>query len=93
MLFNIARDPHEQCDQKALLPEICGEGARKLLDWQETMMESSQSPIDPMWTVMQEGGPYHTVGELSGYVRRLEATGRADKAAQLRGRYRCQSAD
>ena len=93
MLFNLARDPHEQCDQKALFPEICGEGARKLLAWQETMMESSPSPIDPMWTVMQEGGPYHTVGELPGYVRRLEATGRADKAAQLRGRYRCQSAE
>ena len=56
-------------------------------------MERSPSPIDPMWTVMQEGGPYHTVGELPGYVRRLEATGRADKAAQLRGRYRCQSAE
>lgn len=93
MLFNLARDPHEQCDQKALFPEICGEGARKLLAWQETMMESSPSPIDPMWTVMQEGGPYHTVGELPGYVRRLETTGRADKAAQLRGRYRCQSAE
>ena len=48
MLFNLARDPHEQCDQKALFPEICGEGARKLLAWQETMMERSPSPIDPM---------------------------------------------
>jgi choline-sulfatase len=43
--------------------------------------------VDPLWTVMREGGPYHTRGRLPGYLVHLEATGRADGAAALRREY------
>ena len=36
---------------------------------------------------MQEGGPYHTRGHLEDYLKRLEATGRADGAQKLREKY------
>ena len=54
-----------------------------LLDWQEDMMLTSDSPVDPMWTVMHEGGPYHTVNEKDGYVRRLMETGRTEAGRAL----------
>ena len=87
MLFNLAEDPYEQHDVKLLYPEICAQGAKIILDWQEAQMLSSDSPTDPMWTVIQEGGPYHTWGHLESYCQRLENTGRAEGARQLRERY------
>ncbi len=83
MLFNLASDPHEQNDVKDAHPEICARAARMLLDWQEEMMLLSDYPVDPMWTVMHEGGPYHTVGEKDGYVRRLMETGREEAGRAL----------
>ena len=47
----------------------------------------SDSQIDPLWTVMREGGPYHTQGHLAEYLKRLEATGRSEGARKLRERY------
>lgn len=87
MLFHLASDPHEQRDVKVEHPDICGEGARILLSWQEAQMKTSPSTIDPMWTVYHENGPYHTWGHLDSYCQRLEATGRADGAAKLRERH------
>lgn len=83
MLFNLADDPHEQRDVKAEHPDICAQAAKMLLDWQEDMMLTSESPVDPMWTVMHESGPYHTVGEKDGYVRRLMETGREEAGRRL----------
>lgn len=88
MLFNLAEDPHEQHDVKDAHPERCAQGAKIILDWQEDQMLTSQSAIDPMWTVMREGGPYHTWGHLEEYCQRLEKTGRAEGAALLRERHR-----
>ena len=58
-----------------------------ILDWQEEQMLCSDSQIDPMWTVIHEGGPQHTRGKLADYLVRLEATGRAEGAAILRERH------
>ena len=87
MLFNIKADPHEQQDVKELHPEICLQGAKIILEWQEEQMKKSASPIDPMYTVLHEGGPYHTRGYLDTYIKRLEDTGRTAGAAALRKKY------
>lgn len=87
MLFNLKEDPHEQHDVKEKYPQLCAVGAKIILDWQEAQMKKSDSTIDPMWTVMKEGGPAHARGELPAYLRRLEQTGRAQGAQRLREKY------
>ncbi len=88
MLFNVKDDPHEQHDVKAEHPNLCAQGAKIILDWQEEQMKKSSSPIDPMWTVMREGGPYHTWGHLEEYVQRLRETGREAGAEEVLKRYK-----
>ncbi len=87
MLFNVKDDPHEQRDCKGEYPELCEKGAKLILDWHDEQMLKSDSQVDPLWTVLREGGPYHTVGHLEDYLKRLEATGRADGARKLREEY------
>ena len=88
MLFNIKDDPYEQHDVKAQHPDICAKGAKIILDWQEENMKRSHTGVDPMWTVVNEGGPYHAnIRDLPNYLKRLENSGRADSAAELRKRY------
>ena len=88
MLFNIADDPHEQEDVKELYPEVCQKGAKYILDWHDDMMLSSDSVIDPLWTVLSEGGPHHAREcNLPEYLKRLEETGRKDGADRLRKKY------
>ena len=50
----------------------------------------SQSQIEPLWTVMKEGGPFHTDGCLEFYLKRLDATGRKEGADKLRAKYHCE---
>ncbi len=87
MLFHVETDPHEQHNLAGERPDICHQGAHRLLEWQEQQMRTSSSPIDPLWTVMREGGPFHTRGHLNAYLQRLEQTGRADGARALRERH------
>ena len=90
MLFNLADDPHETHDLAEELPELCSKAARLLLGWQEEMMLTAPGIYDPMWTVMQEGGPYHARGHLDAYLLRLDATGRKAGADALRRKYKKQ---
>lgn len=83
MLFNVKDDPHELRNLKDTHPEKCAEGARLILEWMDDMMLTSESTIDPMWTVMKEGGPYHTTGWKENYVKRLYETGREEAAKAL----------
>lgn len=85
MLFDPARDPHEQRDLAAAEPEAVREGAALLEAWHAEMMRTATHPVDPMWTVLREGGPYHCRGELQKYLVRLRATGRATWADRLAG--------
>lgn len=87
MLFNVKADPHEQHDVKDQHPDLCAQGAKLILDWHDEQMLKSDSQIDPLWTVMREGGPYHTLGHLDAYIQRLEETGRAEGARKLREKY------
>lgn len=83
MLYDLANDPHELHDLAAERPEIVNEGLRLLEAWQAEMMASSDSDIDPLWTVMREGGPFHTRGFIQAYAERLRVSGRAHHAEAM----------
>ncbi len=83
MLYNVKEDYHETKNVAAEHPEICDRAAHMLLDWFDDCMKSSRQPIDPMQTVLREGGPYHTRGHLKEYCEFLRKTDRADEAESL----------
>jgi arylsulfatase A-like enzyme len=83
MLFDVEADPHEQHDVAARHPDVVGEAARLLLDWEAKSMSRSPAGVDPLWTVMAEGGGYYTRDRLEAYLQRLVDTGRGDCAKRL----------
>ncbi len=86
MLFDLKNDPHEQHDLAAKRPEVLAKAMTMLDTWLGDMMRTATHPIDPMWTVLQEGGPLHTRGNLPKYLERLRATNRekwADVLAKM----------
>ncbi|NSW55963.1 MAG: sulfatase [Armatimonadetes bacterium] len=87
MLFNIEDDPHEVNDLAQKRPDVCDQAARIMLNWHEDMMMQMPDAIDPLWTVMREGGPLHSRGHLDAYCERLAATGRGQHVAELRRRH------
>ncbi len=90
MLFDLAADPEEQMDLADSNPAICAESARKLMNWHDDMMATQPRGFyhDPLRLVMHEGGPMHApLACLPAYCRRLEATGRASGAEDLRRKY------
>ncbi|MHC5056028.1 MAG: sulfatase [Planctomycetota bacterium] len=87
MLYNINEDPHEQRDLASERPEVCGDLARVLERWHAEMMASSTSKVDPLRTVLDEGGPFHANGQLPRYCERLEATERGWAVEKLKARH------
>jgi arylsulfatase A-like enzyme len=87
MLFNIKEDPHQTNNLAKSYPELCAKGAKIILDWEYDMMKSSSTNVDPMWTVMREGGPLHSRGELTSYVERLKQTDRGEFVEELLEKY------
>ena len=58
-----------------------------MLTWQEDMMREMPDAVDPLWTVMREGGPVHSKGQLAKYLERLQQTGRGQHVEALRRRH------
>ncbi|WP_130859892.1 sulfatase family protein [Gracilibacillus phocaeensis] len=87
MLFNVEEDPHETNNLVDQRPEIVAKGLRLLDEWVAEQMAISDSPTDPMWSVIQEGGPYHTRGNLHSYVEKLQKQGRHEAANRLLSRH------
>ncbi|MEM9791246.1 MAG: hypothetical protein AAF842_12680, partial [Planctomycetota bacterium] len=103
MLFNLVDDPHEQVDVAEQHPDACAKAAWRLSRWHDTNMQKMaqfcSDVVDPLWTVVKEGGPFHAnlidergqpgpnIGGLPTYLKRLEDTGRADGAATLRAKH------
>ena len=86
MLFNLGDDPHEQHNLAEARPEIVHRAMAMLEEWYRDMALISTQDVDPMMTVLREGGAFHTRGRLPAYIERLRATGRgqhADHLAQL----------
>lgn len=100
MLYNLETDAMEQHNVASEHPEVCDRAAALYLQWHSEQMlkmaKVSNDVVDPMWTVIREGGPFHAgfghqaqpgVEGLTRYIKRLEATGREDGAAALRQKY------
>jgi arylsulfatase A-like enzyme len=83
LLFDVADDPHEQIDLAPQRPDLVARAMELLDEWHGEMMRTASHPQDPMWTVLQEGGPLHTRGQLPKYLERLRETGRASWAERL----------
>jgi arylsulfatase A-like enzyme len=87
MLFNIENDPHEQTDVARENQEICREAAYRLLEWHDEMMAKRRDDVDPLWTTIREGGPFHARGHLKEYIERLEQTGRTEGIEELKRKH------
>ncbi len=99
MLFDLEADPHEQNNVASEHPDVCREGNWRLSRWHDEQMwkmsQTATDVVDPLWTVVREGGPFHALHKkidtghspLPKYLERLEKTGRSDGAAALREKY------
>lgn len=86
-LYDLKNDYHEQHNLAEEKPELCAKACRYLVDWEQEMMKKGDSDVDPLWTVMKEGGPYHAKGNLAKYYERLKQTGREEGAEKLKEMY------
>ena len=87
MLFNLSDDPHQQQNLASQQADLVDHAMGLLVDWQHEMVVTSRYVVDPMLTVLREGGPFHTCGELPAYLERLQASGRAHHARALAERH------
>ncbi len=79
MLFDLEQDPHEQNNLATENPDLVKEAVYRLSHWHERMMKSQPGhcPIDPLWKVIEEGGPTHAKDWFNkNYSQRLRETGR-----------------
>jgi arylsulfatase A-like enzyme len=87
MVWDLGADPHEQHDLAPERPDLVERGMSLLTQWYDEMALTSRHNVDPMMTVLREGGPYHCRGMLRNYLARLRATGRAEHAERLAQRH------
>ena len=83
MLFDVARDPHEQENLAGKHSDIVEAALSRLNEWQTRAMLNSGAGVDPLWTVIAEGGGWHARDRLPSYLERLRATERSDWADRL----------
>lgn len=87
MLFDIENDPHQQENLAAERKDICQAAVSKYLDWHDEMMLTMDDDIDPMWTVIREGGPGHARGCLKKYCEHLQKTNRGWAIEELKKKH------
>ena len=87
MLFDVRQDPHLLNDLTAEKPEVVNECLAILEQWHAGMMATSTETVDPLQTVLNEGGPFHTRSALRSYCEHLRQTGRAHHAESLMARH------
>ncbi len=87
MLFNVKEDPHEQHNLAEEKPELVNTAMAMLAEWQAQMARTATHHRDPMLTVLGEGGPHHTRGELPAYIKRLRQTDRSYWADHLAAKH------
>ena len=86
MLFDLADDPYEQHNLAPDSPDAVGHALGLLHEWKEEAMSRSAHGIDPMWSVLHEGGPWHSRVDVAWYLDRLRATGRGQWADRFEAR-------
>jgi len=87
MLYNLRADPHELHDLSNERPDLLKEAVYLLNDWHDDMMSTMNFDVDPLRTVLKEGGPTHAKGQLKDYTEWLVQTGRGDAVPELRNRH------
>lgn len=87
MLFDVESDPHLLNDLADEKPAVVNECLAILESWHNEMMATSTQPVDPLQTVLREGGPFHTRSALESYCKHLRETGRAHHAESLMARH------
>jgi arylsulfatase A-like enzyme len=83
MLFDLITDPHEQHNLAAAEPDLIRLAEATLEHWETQAIRRNPQGRDPLQTVLAEGGPSHTRGQLAAYLERLRATGRSQLAERL----------
>ncbi|GAH32732.1 unnamed protein product, partial [marine sediment metagenome] len=78
MLYDFEKDFHMTNDLVGKRPDIVGKGLQLLDEWHKQMMKTSPSPKDPMWTVIEEYGPFHTRERFYTYVKRAKRSDREE---------------
>jgi hypothetical protein len=76
MLFDRKNDFHMLHNLADERPNIVNKGFKYLETWHTKMMIPKKYELDPMWTVIKEGGPFHCRGMLERYKKRLKETDR-----------------
>jgi len=88
MLYDLENDPYEQHNLAKVHPDVCKEAVYRLNQWHDDMMKTMEFDVDPLWTVIKEGGPFHAQAkDLRKYVKRLEETGRGWAVPELQRRH------
>lgn len=87
MLFDLELDPSESRDVAGANKTVVAAAAEMLARWERDQLASSPAGMDPLRTVLAEGGGYYVRGRLDGYLERLRATGRADRARSIAASY------
>ncbi|WP_136604207.1 sulfatase [Paenibacillus dokdonensis] len=59
MLFHLQEDRHQQHNLAEHRRDLCREAIYLLNEWHDEMMMTMEFDVDPLWTVMREGGPLH----------------------------------
>jgi len=83
MLFDREKDFHMTKNIVEEKQNFVEKGLKLLNEWHNEMMKVSDSEIDPMWTVIKEGGPLHSRGMLELYIKRLKETGREEAVKKI----------
>jgi choline-sulfatase len=83
MLFDLGADPHEQFDLAPGRPDVVATAMGRLESWREQAMSSMTTRVDPLETVLAEGGPWHASHCPPWYLKRLRDTDRAGWADRL----------
>jgi arylsulfatase A-like enzyme len=86
MLFDYENDFHMTKNLATEEPETVKIGLEHLKTWYDEMLENQPDIEDPMETVLREGGPFHTRGQMKGYLRRLKKSGREEMVKTIQNR-------
>jgi arylsulfatase A-like enzyme len=94
-LYDLDSDPHQTEDISEAEPELVRRGMAILESWTDARLQEAATDqaggnaahpsgvTDPLWEVLAEGGPFHTLGHVESYARRLRETGREEHAEYI----------
>lgn len=86
MLFDLVSDPHEQHNLADDRPEMVKAALDRLEAWEHEQLRRTPDGRDPLQTVLQGSGPWHSRTDPGWYFERLRSTGRATWADRFERR-------